>query len=90
MISLLALTLAAAEPRSQDSKLSGCFTRKNREAARALLAATSESEAAMHARKVKLKTQCSISGRYSGSYSFEMTSASIDSLRAVVAEILLK
>lgn len=90
MISLLALSLAAAEAHSQDSKLSRCFTKQNRKASRALLAATSEAEASSHSRKIRLRTECNISGRYSGSYSFKMTSASIDSLRAVVAEILVK
>ena len=89
MIVLLALAFAGTEPRPQ-YEFSRCFTSKNRQAARALLAATNATEASKHIKQIRLKTACTLKGPTSGFYNYEVTGASVDSLRAYVAEILLK
>ena len=84
---LVAASLLSA---SQDTTLKHCSTRLNRPVARALLWSTTLDQAAAHAKKVRLKTNCTATGKHSGFYSFEPTGGSVESMRGVVAEVLVK
>ena len=75
---------------TQETALTHCSTRMNRPVAKALLSSTSLEEATAFVKKVKVRTNCTASGKYSGFYSFEPTGGSVDSVRGVVAEVLIK
>ena len=88
MITLLAATALLAG--AQETALKHCFTRLNRPVARALLLSRTLDQAAVYAKKVRLKTNCTATGKYSGFYSFQPTGGSVESMRGVVAEVLVK
>jgi hypothetical protein len=84
---LIAMALQSA---SQETSLKNCSTRLNRPVARALLSSRTLDQAAAHAKKLRLKTNCTATGKYSGFYSFKPTGGSVESIRGVVAEVLVK
>ena len=88
MITLLAASALLGV--AQETALKHCSTRMNRPVARALLWSTTLDQAEAHAKKVRLKTNCTATGKYSGFYSFEPTGGSVESMRGVVAEVLVK
>ena len=88
MITLLVATALLAG--ASDTALKGCSSHVNRPMARALLWSRTLDQAAMYVKKVQFRTNCAASGKYSGLYSFEPTGGSVESMRGVVAEKLVK